>query len=635
VLGFRHSRPGRTAAERGEEVFVSRHHSGPDGPARAATTLKEEIWMLRHRLVAALASLVVVVAACSPASSAAPLSTGGAQGGSQPPASTGTAAKNGGTLIAGLPGDMVLADPTLDSDSNSSYIIQNVIEGLVALKPGTTSDLVARLATDLPSISPDGLTYTFKLRSGVKFHDGTDLTSEVVKYNYMRQLNAPASLRDSYNYYFGAVFGGWAADANLKSIDTPDPLTVVFHLGHPQNNFLLATTLPQFGIQSEAALKAGDADNEDPSKSPYAQGQGGTGKSMVGTGPFMYKEWVVGDHVTLVRNPSYWDAANAAHLDSIVYKPYADQTAELSALQAGDIDFAQTIFPRDVKTVQADSSLQAIDRGASCNEGLLQLNQNDQQSDSAKAAKPAIPIVDAAAHKLNQNPMIRQAIMYALNRQSYVDAFYADLAKPADNWMPPSTKYYKALNLPTYDPQKAKDLIAASGVAPADLHTTLYYPSDVARPYMPDPKGLAQAIATDLEAVGFKVDFGTAGWHAGYLTDEAVGAYPMWLLGWTCDWAGPDNFLDTAFFRFNGSKPNDEFAYGPAELLADFQKGEAATDDATATAAWGAAQDLLGKDLPTIPLVNSQPPAAAKAYVKGFVGAGNLTEYFNTVWLDK
>jgi peptide/nickel transport system substrate-binding protein len=461
--------------------------------------MEESYHMLRSRPLIFFATVAIAFGACS---SSTPTGTPSATGGpaASVPAATaaGPAIKEGGTLIAGLPGDMVLADPTLDSDSNSSYIIQNVVEGLVSLAPGTTSDVVPQLAAAMPTISADGLTYTFKLRSGVKFHDGTDLTAEVVKYNYDRQQNAPAALRDSYNYYFGAVFGGWGADANLKSVATPDASTVVFTLGHPQSNFLLATTLPQFGIQSEAALKAGDADNEDPSKSPYAQGQGGTGKSMVGTGPFMYKEWVVGDHVTLIKNPNYYDAAHAAHLDSIVYKPYKDQTAELSALQAGDIDFAQTIFPRDVAAVKGDTTLQAIDRGASCNEGLLQLNQSDVQSASAKAAKPAIPIVDAPAHKLNQNLKIRQAIMYALNRQSYVDAFYADLAKPADNWMPPSTSFFKALNLPTYDVQKAKDLIAASGVAPADLHTTLYYPSDVARPYMPDPKGLAQAIATDL-----------------------------------------------------------------------------------------------------------------------------------------
>jgi peptide/nickel transport system substrate-binding protein len=593
--------------------------------------------MSRARPVAFFASLALVIAACSQAAPSTQPSTapGNSQAtGGSPAASQSAQIKEGGNMVVGLPGDMVLADPTLVSDSNSSYIMENVIEGLVGLKPGTTSDVVPVLATDMPQVSSDGLTYTFTLRQGVKFHDGTTLDSAAVKYNYDRQKNAPKALQDSYNYYYGAVFG-WGDNSNIKSIDTPDANTVVFHLGHPQSNFLLATTLPQFGIQSPTALKAGDADNPDPSKSAYAQGQGGTGKSMVGTGPFMYSEWVVGDHVKIVKNPNYWNPAGAAHLDSITYKPYADQTAELNALQAGDIDFAQTISPNDVKTVQADNTLQVIDRGASCNEGLLQMNTNPNQSDSAKAANPPIQVVDPAAHKLLQNENIRKAIMYALNRQSYIDAFYGGLASPADNWMPPSTQYYEALNLPTYNPDMAKQLIQQSGVAASDLKVTLYYPSDVARPYMPDPKGLATAIANDLQAVGFTVTFGTMGWHAGYLTDEAVGSFPMWLLGWTCDWGGPDNFLDTAFFHFQGTSPNPEFNYGPPELLQAFQKAEQATDPATAQAGWTDAQNILAKDLPTVPLVNSKPPAAAKADVMGFVGSGNLTEYFNTVWLNR
>ncbi len=119
------------------------------------------------------------------------------------------------------------------------------------------------------------------------------------------------------------------------------------------------------------------------------------------------------------------------------------------------------------------------------------------------------------------------------------------------------------------------------------LTLDFWYPSDVARPYMPDPKGLAEAIATDLEAVGFKVTFHTAGWRTGYLASEAVGKYPMWLLGWTCDWPGPDNFLDTAFFHFDGDKPNPEFAYGPPAL-------EGAFDEAASRARRGHGQGRLG-----------------------------------------
>ena len=573
--------------------------------------------MVRYRIGALVAAAAIVLAACSPAASpSAPAAT---QAPASAPASAApspsSAIKEGGKLVVGLPGDMVLADPSLVSDSNSSYIHLNVIEGLLGIKPGTLGEIEPVLAESMPEKSADGLTYTFKLRTGVKFHDGTDFNADAVVYNYTRQKNAPKELRDSYNYYFGAVFN-WGNDSNLKSVTAADATTVKFTLGHPQSNFLIAQApLPQFGIQSPTALKAGDADNKDPSKSPYAQGQGGTGKTMVGTGPFMFKEWTPNDHVSIIKNPNYWNKDRIAHLDEVVFKPYADQTAELNALQAGDIDFAQTIAPNDIATLKADAKFQVIDRGESCNVGGLWMNQKQKPFD---------------------NQHIRTAVAYAVNKQSYIEQFYAGLAEPADNWMPPATQYYKPLGLPKYDVQKAKDEVTASGLSGAALNLTFWYPSDVARPYMPDPKGLAEAIASDLEAVGFKITFKNAGWRTGYLRDEAVGKYPMWLLGWTCDWPGPDNFLNTAFFHpGEGGKPNPEFAYGPKALFDDFDAGAVAADDAAAKAAWEKAQDQLAKDLPDVPLVHSKPPAAASADVKGFLGAGNLNEPFFSVWLDR
>ena len=572
--------------------------------------------MVRLRSGVFLSVVAIAFAACAQsaattAPSAAPQSQapGSTAPESQAPASG--AIKEGGNLVVGLPGDMVEADPSLVSDSNSSSIQLNVVEGLLGVKAGTLGDIEPVLAAEMPTVSADGLTYTFKLRTGIKFHDGTDFNADAVVYNYERQKNAPAELRDSYNYYFGAVFG-WAENSNLESVTASDPSTVVFKLKTPQSNFLIAQApLPQFGIQSPTALKAGDADNPDPAKSKYAQGQG-TG--LVGTGPFKFKEWVPNDHVTIEKNADYWNKDRIPHLDQIIFKPYADQAAELNALQAGDIDFAQTIAPNDIESLKSDSKFQVIDRGDSCNVGQISMNQT---------------------HKPIDNVHIRKAIAYAVNKQSYIDTFYAGLATPADNWMPPATKFYKALNLPTYDVQKAKDEVAASGVDASALNLEFWYPSDVARPYMPDPKGMAEAIASDLEAAGFKVTFKTAGWRTGYLKDEAVGKYQIWLLGWTCDWPGPDNFLSTAFFHCDAGKPNKEFAYGPADLCKAFSDGAVAPDDATAQTAWDSAQDILARDMPTVPLVNSKPPAAASADVKGFLGAGNLNEPMYPVWLDR
>ncbi|HET7677119.1 MAG TPA: ABC transporter substrate-binding protein [Candidatus Limnocylindrales bacterium] len=570
--------------------------------------------MVRTKVGSALAVLALVFAACTPGASPTPGSPGTSPGTSPTggaPSPT-SAVKEGGTLVVALPGDMTAADPSFVSDSNSSYIHLNVVEGLLGTKPGSISEIEPVLAAEMPTVSDDLLTYTFKLREGIKFHDGEPFNAEAVVYNYERQLNAPEPLRDNYNYYFGAVFGGFAEKSNLASVTAIDATTVEFKLKQPQSNFLISQApLPQFGIQSPKALKAGDADNPDPAKSPYAQGKG-TG--LVGTGPFKFKEWVPNDHVTIVKNEDYWNAAAKAHLDEVIFKPYADQTAEFNALQSGDIDMAQTILPNDAQSLEGNAEFQVFDRGDSCNVAVLQMNHT---------------------HKPLDNKDVRFAIAHALNKQAYIDAFYAGQAVPADNWMPPATQYYKALNLPTYDEAKAKEYITKSGLSGADLTIEFWYPADVSRPYMPDPKALAEAIATDLEKVGFTINFKTAGWRTGYLRDEAVGKFPMWLLGWTCDWAGPDNFLSTAFFHGDGGKPNKEFAYGPPELLSAFDKGLAAPTEADVKAAWEEAQDILARDLPTVPLVHSRPPAAGKAFIKGFVGAGNLNEALNTVWLDK
>ncbi len=566
-----------------------------------------------RRLSAFVGAAALVVAACAGTASPTPPPAGSPSPGASTPASAAPSpsgqAKTGGTLVVALPGDITRTDPALIDDSNSSYVMNQVMEGLVALKPGTTSEVVPALAESW-TISPDGKTYTFKLRQGVKFHDGTDFNADAVKYNYDRWKNFPPALQD-YSYYAGAVFGGYGDTSNIASVDVVDPYTVTITLKQPNSSFLLAQTLTVFGISSPTALRAGKADNSetDVSKIPYAQGGP---PAMVGTGPFKFKEWVVGDHVTVERNPDYWNKDAVPYLDAIVFRPVAEEAQRLNGLASGELDFAQTVAPVDVATIRQNPDLQVIDRGESCNTAQISMN-----------------------HKYTpvNNKTIREAIAYAVNKQYLIDTFYAGLAVPADNWMPVNTLYAKPLNLPTYNPDKAKELIAQSGVT--DLSIDFYYPSDVTRPYMPDPKGIFEAITSDLEAVGFKIIPHTETWRPDYLDHEYAGNYEMWLLGWTCDWAGPDNFLKTAFFGYVDGKPSTEFDYKNDELDKTMNDALAATDEATAKSLWEKAQDLIRADMPTVPLVNSKPPAAARADVKGFVGSGNLTEYFNTVWLDR
>jgi peptide/nickel transport system substrate-binding protein len=570
--------------------------------------------MARLRFGTQLAAGAIIVAACGGSTAtSAPASTGASAEPGTSTAPSGSAAagepKAGGTLVVAIPGDIKRTDPALIDDSNTSYVMQNVMEGLVSLKPGTTGELDPALAESW-ELSDDGLTYTFKIRQGVKFHDGTDVDAAAVKYNYDRWLNFPTELQD-YSYYAGAVFGGYGDGSNIAATDAPDASTFTITLKSPVSSFLLSQTLTPFTISSPTALKAGKADNTvlDVTQIPYAQGGDG---SMVGTGPYKFKSWTLGDNVTIEKNPDYWNADKAGYLDEIVFKPVAEEAQRLNGLTTGEIDLAQTIAPIDIAAVEGNPDLQVIDRGQSCNLFHLGLNHT---------------------YKLTGNPKIREAIAYAINKQALIDAFYAGQGVVADNWLPPGTQYYKAENLPTYDPEKAKQLIAESGET--DLTLEFWYPSDVTRPYMPDPKGIFEAISRDLEAVGFTIKPNTATWNPDYLDAEFAGKYPAWLIGWTCDWAGPDNFLRTAFFNYVDGKPSTEFAYKNDELNQTMADALAATDEATAKQLWEKAQDLIRADIPTVPLVSSTPPGAARADVMGFVGSGALNEYLNSVWLDR
>jgi peptide/nickel transport system substrate-binding protein len=572
--------------------------------------------MKRTRIGALLIGAGLLVAACTGGSaSPTPAESTTAPASGEPttaPATEAAQPKPGGTLVASLPGDISRTDSALVDDSNSSYVENQVMEGLVGLTPGTTGDVIPVLASALPTISADGLTYTFQLRQGIKFHDGTALDCDAVKFNYDRWLNLPASYSKlEYTYYVDS-----ALKPVVASVACNSPSEFMITLKAANSAFLLTQTLTPFFIASPKALTDGEASNPDFSKNTYAQG-GPT--AMTGTGPFKFKSWVPGDSVTLEKNADYWDKDHAAYLDGIVFKVIADSTATLNALQEGGIDFAQTISPVDATTVADDPNLQAIDRGGSCNLFHLAMNELQKPFDNLK---------------------IRQAVAYAVNKQALIDTFYGgkEGAVPADNWMPPGTATSKPLNLPTYDPEKAKALIAESGVT--DLAFDFWYPSDVARPYMPDPKGEFQSILNDLTAVGFKPNPQTATWRPNYLSAEAAGKYPMWLIGWTCDWAGPDNFLNTAFFGYRARSdgttgPNEEYAYENAEMWQSMQNAMTTTDTAKATTYWQEVQDHLAADMPTVPLLSSKPPAAAAAYVKGFVPVGNLTELFNSVWLDK
>jgi peptide/nickel transport system substrate-binding protein len=575
--------------------------------------------MNRVRIGALFAVTAIVFAACggattssAPASVAPPPSTGASTAPSvEPSASTAGTPKAGGTLVVAIPGDIAGTDPLLVSDASSSYVLQQIVETLVTIQPGTGDKIVPALAESW-TLSADGLTYTFKIRSGVKFSDGTDLDAAAVKFNFDRWLNLPQSYVDAGLTFYPDTVIGRGATANVTATAAPDATTFSVTLKAPNSAFLIQLTLTPFGISSPKALADGKASDPVFKNNLYANGGP---PAATGTGPFVFKEWVTGDHVTLTKNPNYWNAsAGGPYLDGITFKPIADPTATLNALQSGDVDISQTLAPVDAPTAKADPKLQYYDRGSACNTGIVAMNQKFKPFDNLK---------------------IRQAVAYAINRQALVDAFFGDTGVVLKNWAPPGTKFLNDLELPGYDPDKAKALIAESGVT--DLSFDFWYPTSVSRPYMPDPKGEFEAILRDLEAVGFKPNPQSAVWNPTYLDAEEVGKYPAFLIGWNCDWLGIDNFLFTAFFGYRGNPtgPNPEYANKNDALNAAMLAALASSDEATQQSEWTKAQDLILADMPSVPIVSGKTPAAGQTYVKGVIPSPVLLEIFTDTWLDK
>ena len=201
-----------------------------------------------------------------------------------------------------------------------------------------------------------------------------------------------------------------------------------------------------------------------------------------------------------------------------------------------------------------------------------------------------------------------------------MDAFFGETGVVLKNWAPPGTIFANDLAVPDYDPEKAKALIAESGVH-ATSSFDFWYPSDVSRPYMPDPKGEFEAMQRDLEAVGFKPNPKTSPWRPDYLAAESRGDYPAFLIGWNCDWLGIDNFLYTAFFGYRGDPlaPNPEYAYKNDAMNDAMVEALASSDEATQKTEWGKAQDQIVADMPSVPIVSGKTPAAGQVYVKGFI----------------
>lgn len=264
-----------------------------------------------RRVAAALAGLFIAVAC------------GGGGGGS---ASGEGTARNGGTLTYALESELRTLDPLPSTQLVERAVMYQVYESLVAVDDKL--NIKPRLAKSW-TVSSDGLTYTFQLQTGVRFHDGTDFNSTAVKFNLDRILGAATSPRKS-------------ELASLQSVEAPAPATVVLHLKKPD-----ATLLSQLVDRAGMVLS--------PAAVQKAAGNLGSAPVGAGTGPFAFVEWKRDDHLTIRKNADYWGPK--AHLDQVIYKPIINDDARTTGLKTGDFDMVRLLAGKDVASVKADSTL--------------------------------------------------------------------------------------------------------------------------------------------------------------------------------------------------------------------------------------------------------------------------------------
>ncbi len=524
---------------------------------------------------------------------------------------------SGGTLVFGSSADPVVLDFALISDGESYRTNLQIYETLIRQTPGTT-ELEPSLATDWES-NAAGTSWTFNLQDGVTFHDGTPFNAEAVCANFERWFNFTGSFQNaSATYYWQYGFGGGFAkpeegvagpeESLYKSCDVVDDLTVKLNLTRPSATILQALTLGPLSIQSPTAMeKYGANEGEvDADGVFHPTGTYGT-EHPTGTGPFKFESWTPEDKLVLVRNDDYW--GEKAKLDELIFRPIADNAARLQALQTGEINGYDLVEPQDVPTIESDSNLQILDRPA-FNVGYVGFNISTPPLDDIE---------------------VRKAIAYGLDRQSVVDNFYGGRGTVATQFMPPGLEgYADDVMQYEYDPEKAKQILTDAGYTlPVEIE--FWYPSDVTRPYMPDPKRNFEAFRASLEESGFKVTPKSAPWDPDYLGLNNEGKQPVHLIGWTGDYGDPDNFIGTFF-----QSDNPQFGLDKSHELDDVQKlldqAEVETDETKRIEMYEEANRQIMLLLPGVPYANNEPAVAFQANVAGYVPSPVDNQSFATVY---
>lgn len=519
----------------------------------------------------------------------------------------------GDTLVFAASSDPTLLDPALVSDGESLRVTDQIFESLVGYRPGTTR-LQPELATRWRP-SRGGLVWTFTLRRGVRFHDGTPFNAAAVCFNFERWYGFPGPLQNSsVSYYWNTVFGGFKRPARgnpgpgkslYRGCRVVNDTTVQLQLRRRSMSFLNAIALPNFSIASPTALRTYRADEgRVDAQGVFTPTGTFATRNPVGTGPFRFSSWTPGSRLELVRWDGYWGAK--ARLQRLIFRPIANNAARLQALQTGEIQGYDLVEPADFATVRRNSNMRLLKR-APFSVGYVGISQAVEPMD---------------------NPLVRQAVAHGLDKRGVI-SFYGGQGAVASQFNPPALPGYARTGVPSYpyNPARARALLQRAGLT-LPVKITFWYPTDVSRPYMPDPKRNAEAFGASLERAGFDVEFKSSPWRPDYLAGAQAGRYQLYLLGWIADFPDPANFLNVHFGAFNS-----QFGFRNQALFSLLQRADAEPNVDARIALYQQASRRVMRLLPMVPYAWAGSALALRRDVRGYVPSpiGPVNEPFARV----
>ncbi|QTA83912.1 Extracellular solute-binding protein, family 5 [Desulfonema limicola] len=511
--------------------------------------------------------------------------------------------KSGGTLVFGRGGDSAGLDPAFETDGNSFMICDNVYDQLI-LYADESTDLIPGLATSW-DVSWDGLTYTFHLRKGVKFHDGTVMNSDAVVFSIGRMMKEKVVkfFKDKWdfpeNQPAAEYWLSMEMENTIGSIEAVDENTVVFRLKRREAPFLANIAMDFAAIVSPAAvLKHGENFRSNP----------------VGTGPFKFVEWIKDDRIVLEANPDYW--GGHPYLDKAIFRVIPENSVRFLELKTGNIDICQFPNPEDIELAKKDSGLKLVSQPG-MNIGYVSFNHT----------KP-----------LWQDKRIRQALAHAINKQSIVDNIYYGLGQVAKNTIPPTLWGYNDDIIDhDYNPEKAKKLLEQADFAgklkEAGQTKITLWSMPVARPYNPNGMKVGEAIQADLKKIGVDVELVTFEWGT-YLKKQRTQdpSMDLFQLGWTGDNGDPDNFL--AVLLDGLADPNVRTQWKNEEYHDLIVKAKQAVTQAERINLYRKAQELINQEVPLINLAHSLVVWPEKKRVMNFKLHPTASIRLHKVWLQ-